>query len=49
MHNVIFIQQQHMSMQIEMNSEVTLGTPEENRDDNIRLQKCLKEFMLEDL
>ncbi|XP_074392325.1 interleukin-5 receptor subunit alpha-like [Zonotrichia albicollis] len=41
--------QQHMSMQMEMNSEVTLGTPEENRDENIQLQKCLKEFMLEDL
>ncbi|XP_050833542.1 interleukin-5 receptor subunit alpha-like isoform X2 [Serinus canaria] len=41
--------QKHMSMQMEMNSEVTLGTPEENRDENIRLQKCLKELVLEDL
>lgn len=49
MPNVIFTQQQHMSMQMEMHSEITLGTPEENRDENIQLQKCLKEFMLEDL
>ncbi|TRZ22700.1 hypothetical protein HGM15179_004408 [Zosterops borbonicus] len=41
--------QQHMSMQMETHSVVTLGTPEENRDENIQLQKCLKEFTLEDL
>ncbi|XP_048180136.1 interleukin-5 receptor subunit alpha-like isoform X1 [Corvus hawaiiensis] len=41
--------EQHMSMQMEMHSEFTLGRPEENRDENIQLQKCLKEFVLEDL
>lgn len=43
-HNVIFIQQQHMSMQMEMHPEVTLGIVEDNRDnrENIQLQKCLK-------
>ncbi|XP_062370986.1 interleukin-5 receptor subunit alpha-like [Cinclus cinclus] len=41
--------QEHMSMQMEMHSEVTLGTTEENRDENIQLQKCLKELVLEDL
>ncbi|XP_018861583.1 interleukin-5 receptor subunit alpha-like [Parus major] len=41
--------QQHMPMQMEMHSEVTLGTLEENRDENIQPQKCLKEFVLEDL
>lgn len=48
-HNVIFILQEHMSVQMEMHSVVTLGTTEEKRDENIQLQKCLKEFMLEDL
>ncbi|KAM9264894.1 interleukin-5 receptor subunit alpha-like [Cariama cristata] len=40
--------QKQMSMQMEMLSEVTMGIPEENGDENIQ-QKCLKESGLEDL
>lgn len=38
-----------MSMQREMYSDATMGTPEENGDENIQQQKCLKESGLEDL
>lgn len=48
-HNVTFIQQKQMSMQMEMHSEVTMGIPEENGDESIQQQKCLKESGLEDL
>ncbi|XP_039911698.1 interleukin-5 receptor subunit alpha-like isoform X2 [Hirundo rustica] len=41
--------QQHMPTQVEMQSAVTLGTPEENRDEDIHRQKCLKEFMFKGL
>ncbi|XP_056184349.1 interleukin-5 receptor subunit alpha-like isoform X3 [Falco biarmicus] len=37
--------QKQMSMQMEMNSEVTMGIP----DENVQQQKCLKESGLEDL
>lgn len=46
-HNVTFIQQEQMSMQMEMPSEVTMGIPEENGDESIQQQKCLKESGLE--
>lgn len=48
-HNVTFIQQKQMSMQMEMHSEVTMGISEENGDESIQQQKCLKESGLEDL
>jgi len=48
-HNVIFIQQKQMHWQMEIHSEVTLGTPEENGDKNAEQQRCLKESGLEDL
>ncbi|XP_061315783.1 interleukin-5 receptor subunit alpha-like isoform X1 [Pezoporus flaviventris] len=38
-----------MSVQREMYSDATMGTPEENRDENIQQQKCLKESGLEGL
>ncbi|XP_059671834.1 interleukin-5 receptor subunit alpha-like [Gavia stellata] len=41
--------QQQISMQMEMHSEVTMRIPEENGDENIQQQKCLKESGLEDL
>lgn len=48
-HNVTFIQQKQMSMQMEMHSEVTMGISEENGDESIQQQKCLNESGLEDL
>lgn len=47
-HNVIFIQQKQMSMQMEIHSEVTVGIPEENGEKYNQQQKCLKESGLED-
>ncbi|XP_027757936.1 interleukin-5 receptor subunit alpha-like [Empidonax traillii] len=41
--------QQHMLMEMEMHSEVTVGIPKENRDENTEQQKCLKDSGLEDL
>ncbi|XP_074913367.1 interleukin-5 receptor subunit alpha-like [Buteo buteo] len=41
--------EKQMSMQMEMHSEVTMGIPEENGDESIQQQKCLKESGLEDL
>ncbi|KAM6341365.1 interleukin-5 receptor subunit alpha-like [Podargus strigoides] len=35
-----------MSMQMEMHSEITLGIPEENGDDNIQQWRCLKDLDL---
>ncbi|XP_032536165.1 interleukin-5 receptor subunit alpha-like [Chiroxiphia lanceolata] len=43
------LHQQHMSVQMEMHSEVTVGIPKKNRDENIEQQKCLKDSGLEDL
>ncbi|XP_075296098.1 interleukin-5 receptor subunit alpha-like [Opisthocomus hoazin] len=41
--------QKQMHWQMEIHSEVTLGTPEENGDKNAEQQRCLKESGLEDL
>ncbi|XP_028943233.1 interleukin-5 receptor subunit alpha-like [Antrostomus carolinensis] len=41
--------QKQMSMQMEMHSEITLGIPEENGDENVQQQRYLKESGLKDL